>query len=85
MINWGKAGRCGALILGLGLFMLAIPIGSAWGEMAFGPKDYVRGTGAPKMITDGFTATAGTQCTLQIYNGGMESSTNERVSASVIY
>ncbi len=32
----------------------------------FGPKDYVRGTGAPKIISDNFTAQAGMQCTLKV-------------------
>src|SRR5712664_3379115 len=51
----------------------------------FGPKNYVRGTGAPVTVTDTFSVlNPTTQYTLKAFNGGLQNSTTELVSSSVV-
>src|SRR5437016_11593026 len=51
----------------------------------FGPKSYVRGTGAPVTVTDTFNVqNPGGQFTLHLSNGGLQDDTNEFVSSTVI-
>lgn len=53
--------------------------------VAFGPKDYVRGTGSPVTMTDTFTVLSpSTQYVLKAYNGGLTNSPTELVSSSVV-
>jgi len=51
----------------------------------FGPKNYVRGTGAPVTVTDNFSVlNPATQYTLKAFNGGLQNSETELVSSSVV-
>src|SRR6266853_2165735 len=51
----------------------------------FGPKNYVRGTGAPVTVTDTFTVlNPSTQYTLKAFNGGLENTQTELVSSSIV-
>src|SRR5260221_8646665 len=51
----------------------------------FGPKNYVRGTGAPVTVTDTFTVlNPATQYTLKAFNGGLQNTQTELVSSSVV-
>src|SRR6266478_4031843 len=51
----------------------------------FGPKNYVRGTGAPLTVTDTFTVfNPSTQYTLKAFNGGLENAQTELVSSSIV-
>src|SRR6267143_3847302 len=51
----------------------------------FGPKNYVRGTGAPVTVTDTFTVSnPSTQFTLKAFNGGLENAQTELVSSSIV-
>ncbi len=51
----------------------------------FGPKNYVRGTGAPVTVTDTFTVfNPSTQFTLKAFNGGLENAQTELVSSSIV-
>jgi len=51
----------------------------------FGPKNYVRGTGAPVTVTDSFTVLSpATQYTLKVFNGGLENTQTELVSSSIV-
>ncbi len=51
----------------------------------FGPKSYVRGTGAPVTVTDTFTVqNPSGQFTLHLSNGGLQDDTSEFVSSTVI-
>lgn len=52
---------------------------------AFGPKDYVRGTGSPITVTDTFTVlNASTQYTLKAFNGGLQDAQSELVSSTIV-
>ncbi|HWC19070.1 MAG TPA: hypothetical protein VG498_18815, partial [Terriglobales bacterium] len=52
---------------------------------AFGPKDYVRGSGSPVTVTDTFSVlNPTTQYTLKVFNGGLENSQTELVSSSIV-
>src|SRR5438876_6503174 len=51
----------------------------------FGPKNYVRGTGAPVTVTDTFAVlNPATQYTLKAFNGGLQNTQTELVSSSVV-
>jgi hypothetical protein len=51
----------------------------------FGPKNYVRGSGAPVTVTDTFSIrNPNTQYTLHLQNGGLQDDVNEFVSNTVI-
>jgi hypothetical protein len=53
--------------------------------VAFGPKIYTRGTGAPVTVTYTFTLlNPATQYTLKAFNGGMQNDTTDLVSNSVV-
>src|SRR5438445_975907 len=52
---------------------------------AFGPKNYVRGTGAPVTVTDSFSVlNPSTQYTLKVFTGGLQNTQTELVSSSII-
>src|SRR5215470_11664557 len=70
----------------LALFLLFTAAGLYAGTFtAFGPKNYVRGTGSPVTVTDTFTVlNPSTQYTLKAYNGGLTNSATELVSSSVV-
>src|SRR5260370_18710775 len=52
---------------------------------AFGPKNYVRGTGDPVTVTDTFSVlNPNTQYTLKAFNGGLQNTQTELVSSSVV-
>jgi RHS repeat-associated protein len=51
----------------------------------FGPKTYVRGTGAPVTVTDNFTVpNPNVQFTLRVHNGGLTDSATDFVSSTTI-
>src|SRR5438876_7345720 len=51
----------------------------------FGPKNYVRTTGAPVTVTDTFAVlNPSTQYTLKAFNGGLQNTQTELVSSSVV-
>jgi hypothetical protein len=53
--------------------------------LAFGPKNYIRGTGDPVTITDTFSVlNPTTQYTLKAINGGLQNDTTEYVSETVV-
>jgi hypothetical protein len=53
--------------------------------LPFGPKTYTRGTGAPVTVTDTFTLlNPATQYTLKAFNGGLQNTSTELVSSSVV-
>jgi hypothetical protein len=57
--------------------------GGTW--VAFGPKTYTRGSGAPITVTDTFSLlNPATQYTLKAFNGGLQNDTTELASNSVI-
>src|SRR5205807_4242614 len=59
--------------------------GWAGNVLVFGPKSYVRGTGAPVTVTDTFTVqNPSGQFTLHLSNGGLQHDTSEFVSSTVI-
>ena len=52
---------------------------------AFGPKNYVRGTGSPITVTDTFSVlNPNTQYTLKAFNGGLQNTQTELVSSSIV-
>src|SRR5258708_21622377 len=74
------------VVVGILCFLMAgaIPV-HAGTFTVFGPKNYVRGTGAPVTVTDSFTVlNPATQYTLKAFNGGLENSQTELVSSSVV-
>jgi hypothetical protein len=51
----------------------------------FGPKTYVRGTGAPVTVTNTFSVlNPNTQYTLRVHNGGLTDSPTDLVSSTTI-
>lgn len=53
--------------------------------LAFGPKNYIRGTGDPVKITDTFSVlNPNTQYTLKAFNGGLQNDTTEYVSETIV-
>src|SRR6266566_3596849 len=74
------------VVLGILCLLMAgaIPV-HAGTFTVFGPKNYVRGTGAPVTVTDSFTVlNPATQYTLKAFNGGLQNSQTELVSSSVV-
>src|SRR5215471_11333235 len=67
-------------------FVLLFPaLGHAGTWIPFGPKNYVRGTGAPVTVTDSFTLlNPAAQYTLKAFNGGLQDNQTELVSSSVV-
>src|SRR5215469_10572666 len=59
--------------------------GHAGTWVAFGPKTYTRGTGAPVTVTDTFTLlNPATTYTLKVFNGGLQDNQTELVSNSIV-
>jgi len=59
--------------------------GHAGTWVAFGPKSYTRGTGAPVTVTDTFTLlNPTTRYTLKAFNGGLQNDQTELVSNSIV-
>src|SRR5260370_19927857 len=67
------------------LIVLVPTLGHARTWVAFGPKTYTRGSGAPVTVTDTFTLlNPATQYTLRAFNGGLQDNQTELVSNSVV-
>ena len=67
-------------------FLIALPALIWAGEFtAFGPKSFMRETGAPVSVTDNFLAlNPNTDFILRVYNGGLQDTAAELVSSSII-
>lgn len=74
------------VVLSLGALLTAgTACGHAGTFAAFGPKDYVRGTGSPVTVTDTFTVlNPSTQYTVKVFNGGLLDSDTELVSSGFV-
>ncbi|HEY6968322.1 MAG TPA: hypothetical protein VJA94_03890 [Candidatus Angelobacter sp.] len=73
-------------LLAIGALLVA---GTTWARagtfIAFGPQDYMRGTGAPVTIVTNFSVrNPNTQYTLKAFNGGLQDNQTELVSGSVV-
>ncbi len=67
-------------------FILLLPLVAWAGEFtAFGPKNFIRETSSPVKVACNFSVVnPSTEFILRVYNGGLQDSETELVSASVI-
>lgn len=80
-----QGGFANLTILVAVLVMLFPNLCQAGTWIPFGPKSYTRGTGIPVTMTDAFTLlNPGTQYTLKAFNGGLQNTSTELVSSSIV-
>ena len=73
------------LLVSAAIAVIFPAFGHAGTWVPFGPKNYVRGTGAPVTVTDTFTLlNPATQYTLKAFNGGLQDNPTELVASSVV-
>jgi len=76
---WSTVATAGVILL------MAVVVARAGTFVAFGPVAYTRGTGAPQTVTNTFSViNPSTQYTLKAFNGGLQDSSTELVSSSVV-
>src|SRR5579864_1299596 len=82
----GGALRFCRIVLAIAVLLVAGTSTSRAGTFpVFGPENYTRGTGAPVTVTSNFSvANTNTQFTLKAFNGGLENTSTELVSSTVV-
>lgn len=84
MQNKETAQLCRAVLI-IGALLVGATSAQAGTFTAFGPQNYVRGTGAPITVTNTFTVrNPSTQYTLKVLNGGLQNSATELVSSGFV-